>query len=155
MRFPIAIAWHDRPHLGQSPLVTSVTLMCPSHQQCCAGISAQQLCCALLQLGRHRASLHYSTGRQLPDLHCSCPLSPRYDTATTSHTCHTESARSSIGAGRRSPTAQFSSSSPSSSVLVLSFLDLRLSERATTMKSVAIHLLNPCAALGKLDHAIC
>ena len=155
MRFPIAIARHDRPHLGRSPLVTSVTLMCPSHQRRRAGVSAQQLCCALLQLGRHRASLHCSTGRQSPDLHCFCPLSPRYDTATTSHTRHTESAGSSIGAGRRSPSAQFSSSSRLSSVLVLSFLNLRLSERATTMKSVAIHLLNLCATLGKLAHAIC
>ena len=97
MRFPIAIARHDRPHLGRSPLVTSVTLMCPSHQRRRAGVSAQQLCCALLQLGRNRAPLHCNTGRQSPDLHCSCPLSPRYDMATTSHTCHTESAASFIG----------------------------------------------------------
>ena len=152
MRFPIAIARHDRPHLGRSPLVTSGTLMCPSHQWRRAGV---QLCCALLQFGRNRAPLHCSTGRQSLDLHCFCPLSPRYDTATTSHTCHTNSARSSIGAGRRSPSSQFASSSPSSSVLVLFFLDLRLSERATTMKSVAIHLLNHCATIGKLAHAIC
>ena len=152
MRFPIAIARHDRPHLGRSPLVTSGTLMCPSHQWRRAGV---QLCCALLQFGRNRAPLHCSTGRQSLDLHCFCPLSPRYDTATTSHTCHTESARSSIGAGRRSPSSQFSSSAPSSSVLVHFFLDLRLSESATTMGSVPIHLLNLCATLGKLAPDIC
>ena len=125
MRFRIAIARHDRPLLGRSPLVASVTLMCPSHQRRPAGISTTAVLRIVLQLGRHRALLHNSTGRQSLDLHCFCPLSPRYDMATTSSTCHTDSVPSSIGAGRRSPSSQFASSSPSSSVLVLFFLDFR------------------------------
>ena len=155
MQFRIAIAWHDHPNLGRSLLVASVTLMCPSHQRQRAGVSTTAVLCIVLQLGRNCAPMHCNIGRQSPDLHCSCPLSPRYNTATTSPTCHTDSAPSSIGAGRRSPSSQFASSSPSSSVLVLFFLDLRLSEHATTMKSVAIHLLNHCATIGRLAHAIC